>query len=57
MARTKATVRRMPVIVSGNENISFKRRSCPPFKIKKILPETRTVSVKKKWTENQRDES
>ena len=33
MARTKVTVRRIPVIVPGNKKISFKRRRIPPFKI------------------------
>ena len=46
MARTKATVRRMPNITMP-KNIQFRQQQLPHFKIKKILPETRIVSVKK----------
>ena len=50
MARTKAAVRRMPVTMPvriENKNILNRRLRVLPFKIKKILPEVKTVSVKK----------
>ena len=59
MARTKATVRRMPVTVPariGNKNILNRRLRVLPFKIKKILPEIKTVLVKKNRTDNQTNE-
>ena len=50
MTRTKATVRRMSVIMPariGNKNILKKRLRVMPFKTKRILPEMKKVSVKK----------
>ena len=50
MAETKATVRRLPVMLparTGNKNILNRRLRNLPFKIKMILPETKTVAVKK----------
>ena len=50
MARTKAAVRRKPVTMPArieNKNILNRRLRVLPFKIKKILPEVKTVSVKK----------
>ena len=44
MARTKATVRRFPVVVVGND---FQRKTIKPFKIKEILPDPKTVDIKK----------
>ena len=44
MARTKATVRRLPVAVTRSE---FTRRTVRPFKIKEILPQQKTVNIKK----------
>ena len=43
MARTKATVRRLPVVVRND----FQQRTIKPFKIKEILPEQKTVDIKK----------
>ena len=51
MARTKATVRRMPVIMPariGNKNLLNRRLRVIPIKIKRILVEIKKVSVKKK---------
>ena len=42
MARTKATVRRLPLVKSG-----FRRRTIKPLKIKEILPQQKTVNIKK----------
>ena len=56
MARIKGTVRRTPVTMPariGNKNILNRSLRVLPFKIKKILPETKTVSVKK--TDRQSD--
>ena len=44
MARTKATGRRLPVVEVRND---FQRRTIKPFKIKEILPEQKTVVIKK----------
>ena len=44
MARTKATVRRFPVVVIGND---FQWKTIKPFKIKEILPDQKTVDIKK----------
>ena len=44
MARTKATGRRLPVVEVRND---FHRRTIKPFKIKEILPEQKTVVIKK----------
>ena len=44
MARTKATVRRFPVVVVGND---FQWKTIKPFKIKEILPDQKTVDIKK----------
>ena len=43
MARTKATVRRFPAVIRSD----FQRRTFRPFKIKEILPEQKTVDIKK----------
>ena len=42
MARTKETMRRLPLVESG-----FTRRAIKPFKIKEILPQQKTVNIKK----------
>ena len=42
MARTKATVRRLPAAASD-----FQRRTVQPFKIKEILPQQKSVNIKK----------
>ena len=51
MATTKATVRRiLPVIPQGrigNKNILNRRPRNIPLKIKKVLPQTKKVEVKK----------
>ena len=52
MARTKATVRKLPVIVNqqqriGNNNILNIRLRNMPFKIKRIRPRTKRVDAKK----------
>ena len=44
MARTKATVRRFPAIERRNARCS----TVKPFKIKEILPQQKTVNIKKK---------
>ena len=44
MARTKAAVRRLPVAVARSE---FRQRTIRPFKIKEILPQQKTVNIKK----------
>ena len=44
MARTKATVRRLPVAVARSD---FRRRTIRPFKIKEALPQQKTVYIKK----------
>ena len=44
MARTKAAVRRLPVVVARSE---FRQRTIRPFKIKEILPQQKTVNIKK----------
>ena len=52
MARTKATVRKPPTFVPapeqriGNKNILNRRLRNAPFKIKKLLPQTKQVKVK-----------
>ena len=46
MVKTKATLRRIPAITMPR-NIQSERRRILPFKIEKILPETKIVSVKK----------
>ena len=46
MARTKATVRRFPVVVVGND---FQWKTIKPFKIKEILPDQKTVDTKERW--------
>ena len=43
MARTKATVKRLPVVVRSD----FQRKTIKPFKIKETLPEQKTVNIKK----------
>ena len=43
MARTKATVIRLPVVVRND----FQQKTRNPFKIKEILPEQKTVDIKK----------
>ena len=43
MVRTKATVRRLPVVVRND----FQQRTIKPFKIKEILPKQKTVDIKK----------
>ena len=43
MARTDATVRRLPVVVRSN----FQQRTIRPFQIKETLPEQKTVDIKK----------
>ena len=57
MARTKATVRRLPRPTFipapgqriGNENILNRRLRNTPFKIKKLMSETKQVEVKKNF--------
>ena len=44
MARTKVTVRRFPAIEQSNARCS----TVKPFKIKEILPQQKTVNIKKK---------
>ena len=44
MSRTKAIVRRLPVAVAKSD---FRRRTIRPFKIKEILPQQKTVNIKK----------
>ena len=44
MAQTKATGRRLPVVEVRND---FQRRAIKPFKIKEILPEQKTLDIKK----------
>ena len=43
MARTKATVRRLPATAASD----FQRRTVRPFKIKEILPQRKTANIKK----------
>ena len=43
MARTKATVRRLSAAAESN----FQRRMVRLFKIKEILPQQKTVNIKK----------
>ena len=43
MARTKATVIRLPVVVRND----FQQKTIKPFKIKEILPEQKPVDIKK----------
>ena len=43
MARTKATVRRLPAAAASD----FQRRMIQPFKIKEILPQQKSVKIKK----------
>ena len=43
MARTKATVIRLPVVVRND----FQQKTIKPFKIKEILPEQKTLDIKK----------
>ena len=43
MARTKTTVIRLPVVVRND----FQQKTIKPFKIKEILPEQKTVDIKK----------
>ena len=43
MVRTKATVIRLPVVVRND----FQQKTIKPFKIKEILPEQKTVDIKK----------
>ena len=43
MARTKATGRRLPVVVRSD----FQRRTIRSFKIKETLPEQKTVDIKR----------
>ena len=43
MARTKVTVRRFPAIEQSNA----RRSTVKPFKIKEILPQQKTVKIKK----------
>ena len=43
MARTKATVRRLPATAASD----FQRRTVRPFKIKEILLQRKTVNIKK----------
>ena len=51
MARTKATVRRLPVKTTTywlvNIECATRKRIVYPFKIKVTLPEQRTVNIKK----------
>ena len=50
MARTKATMRSMPVPMPrriGNKKNLNRRLQVNPFKVKRILPEMKRVSVKK----------
>ena len=53
MARTKATVRRLPVKTRRlpawlvNREYSMRKRTIYPFKIKEALPEQRTVNITK----------
>ena len=56
MARTKATVRQMPVIVPANKNISFKRRRFHLLRLKKYCQKRKQFRLKKR-TDNQRNES
>ena len=44
MARTKAIVRRLPVAVARSD---FRRRTIRPFKIKEILPQQKSVNIRK----------
>ena len=44
MARTQATVRRLPVAVARSD---FRRRTIRPFKIKEILPQQKSVNIRK----------
>ena len=52
MARTKATVRRLPQVVirqrTGNKDILSELIRNIPFKITQILPQSRRVDVKKR---------
>ena len=54
MARTKATVRRLPVKTRrlpswlGNREYRTRKRTIYPFKIKETLPGQRTVNITKK---------
>ena len=61
MAKTKATVRRLPSLVPapgqriGNKNIMNRRNAM--FKLKNLLPQPKHIEVKKKWAgfkENER---
>ena len=61
MERTKATVRKLPVIVNqqqriGNNNILNIRLRNMPFKIKRIRPLTKRVDAKKKWASSKTNE-
>ena len=53
MARTKVTVRRLPIAVPisqghiGNKNILNRQLRSAPFKSKQIIPEMKRVAVKK----------
>ena len=51
MARTKETVRRLPQVVIpqsiGNKNILNRRIRNILFKVKQILPQSKSVNVKK----------
>ena len=50
MTRTKATLRQLPVTLPSrieSKNILNKRLRNLPFKTKTIVPETKTVAVKK----------
>ena len=44
MVRTKAIVKRLPVAIARSD---FRRRAIRPFKIKEILPQQKTVTIKK----------
>ena len=64
MARTKATVRRLPRPTFipapgqriGNENILNRRLRNAPFKIKKLMSETKQVEGKKNWPSREKNE-
>ena len=51
MARIKATVRRFPAAERR------KGKQIRPFKIKEILPQQKSVVIKKKWTGDKNNKS
>ena len=51
MARTKATVRRLSAAAESN----FQRRMVRLFKIKEILPQQKTVNIKKNKKTNKKN--